>query len=117
MPRGNRTGPTGMGAMTGRGAGYCAGFMTPGYMNPQAGGGRGRGCGLGRGRGGGGRGMGGGFGRGMGVGFGRGAAAAAALAPEQERTVLRNQLAGLEQTVAELRQRLSELKDDGAENK
>ncbi|MGI5923935.1 MAG: DUF5320 domain-containing protein [Lentisphaeria bacterium] len=107
-----------MGAMTGRGAGYCAGFTTPGYMNPQAGGGRGRGCGLGRGRGGGfGRGVGGGFGRGMGVGFGRGAAAAAALAPEQERTVLRNQLAGLEQTVAELRQRLSELKDDGAENK
>lgn len=111
----------GMGTMTGRGAGYCAGFTTPGYMNPQAGG-RGRGCGLGRGAGGG-RGMGSGFGRGtgfgrgLGGGFGHGAATPAALAPEQERTVLRNQLAGLEQTVADLRQRLRELEDDGAENK
>lgn len=115
MPKGNGTGPTGMGAMTGRGAGYCAGFTTPGYMNPQAGG-RGRGCGLGRGAGGG-FGRGAGFGRGLGGGFGRGAAAVAARAPEQERTVLRNQLAGLEQTVADLRQRLRELEEDGAENK
>jgi hypothetical protein len=33
MPRGNRTGPMGMGPMTGRGAGYCAGFSVPGFMN------------------------------------------------------------------------------------
>lgn len=122
MPRGNGTGPMGMGPMTGRGAGYCAGFGAPGYMNPQVGG-RGAGYGLGRGFG---RGMGYGFGCGMGYGFGRGAAArgvpaapaaAAPLAPEQERTVLRNQLAGLEQTVADLRQRLTELEDGSAENK
>ena len=33
MPRGDGTGPMGMGPMTGRGAGYCAGFSTPGYVN------------------------------------------------------------------------------------
>jgi len=33
MPRGDRTGPMGMGPMTGRGAGYCAGFGIPGYAN------------------------------------------------------------------------------------
>ncbi len=34
MPRGDGTGPAGMGPMTGRGAGYCAGFDRPGYANP-----------------------------------------------------------------------------------
>jgi len=34
MPRGNRTGPMEMGPMTGRAAGYCAGYGMPGYMNP-----------------------------------------------------------------------------------
>ncbi len=38
MPRGDGTGPDGMGAMTGRGAGYCNGFDRPGYAQ----GGRGR---------------------------------------------------------------------------
>lgn len=33
MPRGDGTGPMGMGAMTGRGAGFCAGFKMPGYIN------------------------------------------------------------------------------------
>jgi len=35
MPAGDRTGPRGMGPMTGRGAGFCAGYPVPGYMNPQ----------------------------------------------------------------------------------
>jgi hypothetical protein len=39
MPRGDRTGPMGFGPMTGRGAGYCAGYGMPGFMSP--GGGRG----------------------------------------------------------------------------
>lgn len=34
MPRGDRTGPTGQGPLTGRGAGYCAGFRLPGFLNP-----------------------------------------------------------------------------------
>jgi len=50
MPRGDRTGPAGYGPMSGRGAGYCAGFGVPGYMNPAPGGGRGAwGAGMGRG--------------------------------------------------------------------
>ncbi len=53
MPRGDGTGPVGMGPMTGRAAGYCAGYPAPGFMNPIGGrgyGGRGRGGGGGRGR-------------------------------------------------------------------
>ena len=60
MPRGDGTGPGGLGPMTGRAAGYCAGYSAPGYMNPS--GGR-LGLGFGYGRG---------FGRGMGRGYGRG---------------------------------------------
>ena len=54
MPRGDGTGPGGMGPMTGRAAGFCAGYQVPGYMNP-IGGGRGFGA----------------YGRGGGGGFGR----------------------------------------------
>ncbi|MBN2543695.1 DUF5320 domain-containing protein [bacterium] len=50
MPRGDRTGPDGMGPMTGRAAGYCAGYNVPGYANPMYGRGFNRG-GFGRGRG------------------------------------------------------------------
>lgn len=34
MPRGDRTGPGGTGPMTGRAAGFCAGYSVPGFMNP-----------------------------------------------------------------------------------
>ncbi len=51
MANGNKRGPQNQGPKTGRGMGYCAGFNTPGYMNP-------------------GQGSGGGFGRGGGRGFG-----------------------------------------------
>ena len=57
MPGGDRTGPNGMGPMTGRGMGFCNGLNAPGYASP----GFGRGFGRGRGMG---------FGRGMGRGFG-----------------------------------------------
>lgn len=50
MPGGDRTGPMGMGPMTGRAAGYCAGFGVPGFANRGLGFGRGW---FGRGRGGG----------------------------------------------------------------
>jgi len=45
MPRGDRTGPGGMGPMTGRAAGYCAGYPVPGYVNPGPGFGPGMGWG------------------------------------------------------------------------
>lgn len=50
MPKGNKTGPMGIGPMTGRGAGLCRGNDSPGYLS--AGGGRFGGSGS----------MGGGFG-------------------------------------------------------
>ena len=51
MPFGDGTGPAGLGPMTGRAAGYCAGYGMPGYMNPIGGRGFwGRGRGGGRGR-------------------------------------------------------------------
>ena len=34
MPFGDGTGPAGLGPMTGRSVGFCAGFPVPGYMNP-----------------------------------------------------------------------------------
>ncbi len=43
MPRGDGTGPMGMGSMSGRGAGFCAGYNMPGFAN--------RGCGMGSGLG------------------------------------------------------------------
>ncbi len=52
MPRGDGTGPAGMGPMTGRAAGYCAGYSVPGYANPAGGrGGLWGGGAWGRGRG------------------------------------------------------------------
>lgn len=46
MPWGDRTGPAGLGPITGRAAGYCAGYSVPGYANPYV---RGWGMGMGRG--------------------------------------------------------------------
>lgn len=74
---GDRKGPEGRGPMTGRGAGYCAGFNRPGYANSDfarrharrfddSGHGNGRGYGRGHGRG-----YGGGYGRGYGGGYDR----------------------------------------------
>ena len=37
MPFGDGTGPAGLGPMTGRAAGFCAGFPVPGNMNPMIG--------------------------------------------------------------------------------
>ena len=87
MPLGDGTGPSGLGPMTGRAAGFCAGYPVPGYLNPipgrgwfgvgrggfPRGGGRGRFFGRGRGWGGFGLGRGRGRGRGWwGFGFGPG---------------------------------------------
>lgn len=61
MSKGDRTGPMGMGPMTGRAAGYCAGYETGGFAHPAFN--RGFGGGLNRGRGIGTGGFGGGRGR------------------------------------------------------
>ena len=37
MPGGDGTGPLGLGPMTGRAAGYCAGYAMPGYATPISG--------------------------------------------------------------------------------
>ena len=70
MPRGDKTGPAGTGAMSGRAMGYCAGNSAPGHMNTCCkrgfGGGQGFGRGLGRAFG-----VGRGFGQGNGQGFGK----------------------------------------------
>lgn len=59
MPRGNKTGPDGMGPMTGRAMGFCNGFNSSGFT---------RGVDLGRGAK---FGRGGGRGCGRGIGFAR----------------------------------------------
>ena len=110
MPRGDGTGPNGMGAMTGRAAGYCAGYQVPGFANPM--GGRG---GFGRGFGGG-RGFGRGFGGGRGGRWGAMPYAAPYAAPafavpsaEQERDALQQQVFYLETTLDDIRKRLADL--------
>ena len=54
MPRGDGTGPSGTGPMTGRAAGYCVGNTAPGFISSPGGrgfGGAAYGGGRGRGRG------------------------------------------------------------------
>jgi hypothetical protein len=60
MPKGDKTGPEGLGPRSGRGLGYCTGYESPGYTKGFPRGGRGYGRGYARG-----------FGRGFGWGRGR----------------------------------------------
>ncbi len=128
MPGGDGSGPMGMGPMTGRGAGYCAGYATPGFAN------RGPGFGF----------WGGGRGRGRGrrnwfyatgvpgwqraawgwpsYGFagGVGAPSAPVVAPsamtrDQELDLLRRQAEGFAGTLDEIRRRIEELEAQGAQ--
>jgi len=114
MPGGDGTGPMGMGAMTGRAAGYCAGNSVPGYMTPGVG--RGWGMGVGRGRR---------FGRGLGLGFRGGRAwggyapygvAQQAVAPwtagptpEQELNMLKGQSEYFAGALDDIKKRIEEL--------
>ncbi len=115
MPRGDGTGPAGAGSMTGRAAGYCAGYNTPGFANPIPG----RGLGFGRGRGGLGFGRGRGFGRGWG-GFGYAPSAyngpypAAYPQPtaQQEADALKNEAQYLKDALEDVNKRISELDKD-----
>jgi hypothetical protein len=109
-----------MGSMTGRQAGFCAGYNVPGYANPVGGFGRGMG-----------RGLGGGFGRGLGGG-GRGRRnrfyatglpgwQAAAMAPgapagpadeAQQLEMLKGQAQTLWETLEGIRRRIEQLEAD-----
>jgi len=130
MPLGDRTGPMGMGPMTGRAAGYCAGYGMPGYMNPMPG------MGFGFGRGGfWGRGRGGGRGGGRGwrhwyyatglpgwarggYPFGYGAPyAPVELTGEQEMEALREHAKFLEKSLAEVKKSISDLEASAKEKK
>ena len=127
MPRGDGTGPNGMGPMTGRAAGYCAGYNTPGFANP--GGGRGFRMGFG-----------GGFGRGRGghgwrnmyyatglPGWARagmapdpaqqpGAQVQSGIDPQAELNTLKTQAQSYQNTLEDINRRIEELEKNAAEN-
>ena len=112
MPGGDGTGPAGMGPRTGRGAGFCAGYSAPGYVN--AGGGRGF-WGWGRGRG-------GGWGRrnwfyATGLPFWARMAQGFFGAPsaEQEREVLRQQSQQLQESLDAINRRIEDLEKEKAQ--
>ena len=116
MPGGDGTGPRGMGPMTGRAAGYCAGYSVPGYANPVFG--RGRGFGYGRG-----------WGRSR--GWGRWAYPYAAgyygvpyedpynpqMTPQQEADVLKSQAKAMQEEIKAINQRISELESAAKKTK
>lgn len=111
MPRGDGTGPVGLGPMSGRAAGFCAGYPVPGYANryswwrgPRAGGPWGR---VGRGRA-------AAWGAGWGWGPGCGPVwAGAADEPEIEERVLRRQAKFLKKRLTAVEQRLEQLAGRG----
>lgn len=86
MPRGDRTGPEGRGSMTGRGAGFCSGNKSPGYMNTGFGGGRG-------------------FGRGFRTGYSN----TGTQTKEEQKTALETNLKDIEAEKQEIERRLKEL--------
>ena len=118
MPRGDATGPMGMGPMTGRAAGFCAGYNMPGFTHNTPG----RGLGMGYGRK---MGFGQGFRQG---GFGRGNRFYAGGAPgrswlgasgapyqnanpETEKQALKNQSDYLQTEMDAIKKRMDELND------
>ncbi|MGE3063028.1 MAG: DUF5320 domain-containing protein [bacterium] len=104
MPRGDKTGPDGMGPMTGRAMGFCNGFNTPGFM---------RGFGFGRG---------GGRGFGRGIGFqGRGRRgigyAVPYFMPQQidvadSKEALNEEIASVEKYLSELKEMVQKKKSE-----
>ena len=123
MPSGDGTGPLGMGPMTGRAAGYCAGSSVPGYLNP--------GFGRGIGRGGGFYGRGGGRGwrnryyatgllgwqrASMGVpAFGGGYPYAPEITPKQEADILKNEAEMLKKQLEDIQGRIDTLEQSQKE--
>ncbi len=118
MPAGDGTGPRGMGPLTGRGAGYCAGYDAPAYAGPMPG----RGFGMGRGRG---LARGGGWGRGRGwrhqyyatgmpgwVRYGYAPAWGVPPTPAQETEFLKAQAEGLKEQLDTISQRIAALEQE-----
>lgn len=111
MPFGDGTGPIGLGPMSGRGAGFCAGFGVPGFANPWPRFGRGFRRAIG-------------FGRGLGLGRGYAWRVRAFWAPwpeqivpvqreltkEEEIELLKAEKEELEKELKEIERRLKELK-------
>ncbi len=107
MPNGNATGPAGMGPMTGRAAGRCAGFGMPGFADVQVRGfGRGRGFGGG---GGGGRGRGGHGRRNQFYATGLTGRQRAAMSVEQQLDMLKGQAENFQDALEDIRKRIEEL--------
>jgi hypothetical protein len=126
MPGGDGTGPGGLGPMTGRGLGFCAGYNTPGYtkgpgMGMAWGGGRGRGA---RGFG---RGMAWGRGRGFGYRAYRPAVGTSAYQPitaapvsedqqlnmlKQEKDFLESELNGIKNAIEDISKRINDLEQE-----
>ena len=113
MPRGDGTGPSGLGSGTGRALGYCSGTNAPGFASAPGWGGQklgfsqrgfGRGCRGGISRG--------GF-RGVWRSNFMGAApvgpGASAATPEMERQYLRQQATAIENSLAAIKARLAKM--------
>ena len=102
MPRGDKTGPEGLGPLTGRRMGYCTGNDNPGFANLTPGFGRRFSRGSNRW-----------FGRGRGMSFGGGYG----YFPDEnipnvtEKTALENEIRILKDHLASLEKRLSESKE------
>ncbi len=94
MPRGDGTGPMGAGTLSGRGAGYCAGFSMPGFANCASG----RGMRMGRG-----------LRPGFGLGMGRNFYAFSGYAACDESAALRNQARFLSDALDLINKRIAEL--------
>ncbi|NQT97050.1 MAG: DUF5320 domain-containing protein [Candidatus Marinimicrobia bacterium] len=95
MPRGDRTGPSGFGPMTGRRMGYCVGSNQPGFGQQNFGFGRGRG-------------------RGAGFGFGRdyGYPPQFNLPTMSQKSVLENEIKVLKDQLAYLEQQLTDTESE-----
>lgn len=122
MPRGDGTGPVGMGPMTGRAAGYCAGYAMPGFANPIPGRGLGMGAGQGRGGGRGYRNMYYATGQPGWMRFGGNAAPVASAAPiqqpnpEMEKQALARQAEILQSQLDAIKKRIAEFEGESAGN-
>ncbi len=102
MPRGDGTGPNGLGPRTGRGLGYCNGYNSPGFTR-------------------GGYGYRGGYGRGFHRGYGWGGyynpnyAAPQEFSPVSEKTLIENEIRILNDQLKNLQKRLGELEKSETE--